>query len=233
MHRSSIVAASHRLTGRRSASRPSASIATCILRSPRCVFPLVPISPSSDELLQQVHKLPGTVYATVGTASPTTTDTPDSFKSKMERLKDPGSTNLYMEGLPLSIDEASLAALVTPFRIMSSRLFQTRLSNPPRIIAFVRYAVPHVGLYNSKLIPAVIDSSRVTRRRKSLNACTAAWSAGGTILEAGSLCGLPTPRSRGSFAYVIIIGSATHAHHVNIFSVRSGCTAMATIRRRV
>ena len=93
-----------------------------------------------------MHKIPGTVYATVGAASPAAADPPDSFKSKMERLKDPGSTNLYMEGLPLSIDEASLGALVTPYRIMSSRLFQTRLSNPPRIIAFVRYAASGLGL---------------------------------------------------------------------------------------
>ncbi|KAK0488180.1 hypothetical protein EDD18DRAFT_1110545 [Armillaria luteobubalina] len=42
------------------------------------------------------------------------------FKAKMERLHDPNSTNLYIEG------------------IKSSRFFQTRLSNPPRIIAFVR-----------------------------------------------------------------------------------------------
>ncbi|KIL57630.1 hypothetical protein M378DRAFT_378564 [Amanita muscaria Koide BX008] len=61
-----------------------------------------------------------------------------SFKEKMENLHDPTSTNLYMEGLPLSIDEATLSALVSPHRISSSRFFQTRLSNPPRIIAFVR-----------------------------------------------------------------------------------------------
>ncbi|KAF9058477.1 hypothetical protein BDP27DRAFT_1275017, partial [Rhodocollybia butyracea] len=61
-----------------------------------------------------------------------------SFKNKMERLQDPNSTNLYIEGLPLSIDEPSLSALVSPHRIKSSRFFQTRLSNPPRMIAFVR-----------------------------------------------------------------------------------------------
>ncbi|KDR72738.1 hypothetical protein GALMADRAFT_42644, partial [Galerina marginata CBS 339.88] len=61
-----------------------------------------------------------------------------SFKAKMESLQDPTSTNLYMEGLPLSIDEPTLTALVSPHRISSSRFFQTRLSNPPRIIAFVR-----------------------------------------------------------------------------------------------
>ncbi|KAF9479459.1 hypothetical protein BDN70DRAFT_790290, partial [Pholiota conissans] len=61
-----------------------------------------------------------------------------SFKAKMESLQDPTSTNLYMEGLPLSIDEPTLAALVAPHAISSSRFFHTRLSNPPRIIAFVR-----------------------------------------------------------------------------------------------
>lgn len=56
----------------------------------------------------------------------------------MEQLGDQASTNLYMEGLPLSITEDTLRALVTPYRIMSSRFFHTRLSSPPRIIAFVR-----------------------------------------------------------------------------------------------
>ncbi|KAG0702175.1 hypothetical protein DFH29DRAFT_999553 [Suillus ampliporus] len=40
--------------------------------------------------------------------------------------------------LPLSIDEESLAALVHPYAIKSSRFFKTKLSEPPRIIAFVR-----------------------------------------------------------------------------------------------
>ncbi|KAK6992671.1 hypothetical protein R3P38DRAFT_3372601 [Favolaschia claudopus] len=61
-----------------------------------------------------------------------------TFKAKMTRLADTNSTNLYIEGLPLSIDEATLSALVSPYAIRSSRFFQTKLSTPPRIIAFVR-----------------------------------------------------------------------------------------------
>ncbi|KAK7046471.1 hypothetical protein R3P38DRAFT_2688842 [Favolaschia claudopus] len=61
-----------------------------------------------------------------------------TFKAKMTRLADGSSTNLYIEGLPLSIDEATLSALVSPYAIRSSRFFQTKLSTPPRIIAFVR-----------------------------------------------------------------------------------------------
>ncbi|KIM38070.1 hypothetical protein M413DRAFT_39972, partial [Hebeloma cylindrosporum] len=109
--------------------------------------------------LQQIHKIPGTTYAQ-GTLPPSSASSWDeqgpsgassadgssggslaadaSFKAKMESLHDPSSTNLYMEGLPLSIDEPTLSALVSPHRISSSRFFQTRLSNPPRIIAFVR-----------------------------------------------------------------------------------------------
>ncbi|KAI5117830.1 hypothetical protein M0805_003307 [Coniferiporia weirii] len=60
------------------------------------------------------------------------------FREKMEKLKDAKSTNLYMEGLPLTIDDVSLAALVSPHKIVSSRFFQTKLSDPPRMIAFVR-----------------------------------------------------------------------------------------------
>ncbi|KAI0342290.1 hypothetical protein BDW22DRAFT_1440088 [Trametopsis cervina] len=92
---------------------------------------------------KQIHKIPGTPYATAQAdpiASPPqmSPGVADSFKSKMEKLKDTSSTNLYMEGLPLSIDEETLHALVQPYRILSSRFFRTRLSNPPRIIAFVR-----------------------------------------------------------------------------------------------
>ncbi|KAF5324104.1 hypothetical protein D9619_011389 [Psilocybe cf. subviscida] len=107
---------------------------------------------------KQIHKIPGTSYAQSVMPSPTSpwgqddhgsgsssagASTADlsaeaSFKAKMESLQDPTSTNLYMEGLPLSIDEPTLSALVSPHRIISSRFFQTRLSNPPRIIAFVR-----------------------------------------------------------------------------------------------
>ncbi|KAK0217402.1 hypothetical protein EDD85DRAFT_372732 [Armillaria nabsnona] len=93
---------------------------------------------------KQVHKIPGTTYAQApsisSSHSASSVDHGDdgSFKAKMERLHDPNSTNLYIEGLPLSIDESSLGALVSPHRIKSSRFFQTRLSNPPRIIAFVR-----------------------------------------------------------------------------------------------
>ncbi|KAI0777265.1 hypothetical protein BD413DRAFT_466980 [Trametes elegans] len=85
---------------------------------------------------KQVHKIPGTAYASAPAAC--NTGPADSFKSKMEQLRDTGSTNLYMEGLPLSVNEEALRALVAPYRIMSSRFFQTRLSNPPRVIAFVR-----------------------------------------------------------------------------------------------
>jgi hypothetical protein len=35
--------------------------------------------------------------------------------------------------------EQTMAALVSPYNIKSSRFFETKLSHPPRIIAFVRY----------------------------------------------------------------------------------------------
>ncbi|TBU31350.1 hypothetical protein BD311DRAFT_688848 [Dichomitus squalens] len=87
---------------------------------------------------KQLHKIPGTPYASVPPSLTANTGPTDSFKAKMEQLCDKSSTNLYMEGLPLDVTEATLHALVTPYRIMSSRFFHTRLSSPPRIIAFVR-----------------------------------------------------------------------------------------------
>ena len=88
--------------------------------------------------VQQLHKIPGTPYASVSSAQLNGGPPPDSFKARMEMLQDKSSTNLYMEGLPMSTDDKMLGALVRPYRIMSSRFFQTRLSSPPKIIAFVR-----------------------------------------------------------------------------------------------
>ncbi|KAI0073655.1 hypothetical protein K474DRAFT_174486 [Panus rudis PR-1116 ss-1] len=95
---------------------------------------------------KRIHKIPGTSYGALspsdseGSVSAYDSDltASDSFKARMERLHDRASTNLYMEGLPLDINEATLGALINPYKIMSSRFFHTRLSNPPRIIAFVR-----------------------------------------------------------------------------------------------
>ncbi|KAL6306009.1 hypothetical protein BKA93DRAFT_191779 [Sparassis latifolia] len=107
----------------------------------RCIETLKKYRNLHPSFSKQIHKIPGTPYASLGDAAgegaPATRPT-DSFKARMEQLQDMTSTNLYMEGLPLSIDEPTLSALVRPYRIMSSRFFQTRLSSPPRIIAFVR-----------------------------------------------------------------------------------------------
>lgn len=76
--------------------------------------------------------------------------------------------------LPLTIDEPvrqsfigvaranvilgqTLAALMAPHKIMSSRLFQTRLSHPPRTIAFVRYDPSTTG-YRNPYVPYRLES---------------------------------------------------------------------------
>ncbi|KAJ2922630.1 hypothetical protein H1R20_g14456, partial [Candolleomyces eurysporus] len=119
----------------------------------RCIIALRRYRNLHPTFSKQIHKIPGTIYAQVNTnmqgsdedtsgyhwdGSNVVDDEEASFKARMEALADPTSTNLYMEGLPLSMDEPTLSALVTPHRVVSSRFFQTRLSNPPRIIAFVR-----------------------------------------------------------------------------------------------
>ncbi|KDQ60415.1 hypothetical protein JAAARDRAFT_67957 [Jaapia argillacea MUCL 33604] len=130
----------------------------------RCIDALRRYRNLHPSFSKQVHKIPGTVFAAVnpptGGISTQGSDLSSSgsvfddygrdpremrvgedassFKARMERLKDGSSTNLYIEGLPLSIDEPTLAALVSPYTIKSSRFFQTKLSHPPRIIAFVR-----------------------------------------------------------------------------------------------
>ncbi|OSX63333.1 hypothetical protein POSPLADRAFT_1045686 [Postia placenta MAD-698-R-SB12] len=108
----------------------------------RCIETLRKYRNLHPSFAKQIHKIPGTVYST-SSFEPPANDSVDgqsrnSFKARMEQLKDTSSTNLYMEGLPLSTDERALSALVEPYRIMSSRFFRTRLNNPPRLIAFVR-----------------------------------------------------------------------------------------------
>lgn len=103
---------------------------------------------------KRVHKIPGTTYAAAhvdqAPAPPVSSGTEkDTFKSRMERLHDTASTNLYMEGLPMDINEPTLSALVSPYKIMSSRFFQTRLSVPARVIAFVRSVLEFVPVYAS------------------------------------------------------------------------------------
>ncbi|KIK90597.1 hypothetical protein PAXRUDRAFT_672772 [Paxillus rubicundulus Ve08.2h10] len=103
----------------------------------RCIEGLRKYRNIHPSFSKQVHRIPGTEYAQHATAQSSDHDM-NTFKSRMEKLKDTASTNLYIEGLPLSIDEESLETLVLPYKIKSSRFFKTKLSDPPRIIAFVR-----------------------------------------------------------------------------------------------
>jgi hypothetical protein len=62
---------------------------------------------------QQVHKIPGTAYANVPSSARTAAaENPDSFKAKMERLADEGSTNLYIEGLAAFASFSSCSLLI-------------------------------------------------------------------------------------------------------------------------
>ncbi|KZT38669.1 hypothetical protein SISSUDRAFT_722721 [Sistotremastrum suecicum HHB10207 ss-3] len=96
---------------------------------------------------KRTHRIPGTSLEapTFTPASPATVfpnglnSNHESFSAKMERLSDLDSTNLYIEGLPVNADANTLESLVAPHRIKSSRIFPSKLSNPPKLIAFVRY----------------------------------------------------------------------------------------------
>ncbi|KAH7924940.1 hypothetical protein BV22DRAFT_1129446 [Leucogyrophana mollusca] len=104
----------------------------------RCIEGLRKYRNLHPSFSKQVHRIPGTSFAQNGVPLPADLHDEDSFKARMEKLRDDSSTNLYIEGLPLSIDEDSLTALMLPHNIKSSRFFKTKLSDPPRIIAFVR-----------------------------------------------------------------------------------------------
>jgi hypothetical protein len=105
----------------------------------------------TNERLQQIHKIPGTIYAQVNTnmqgsdgnssgyhwdGSDVFDDEEASFKARMEALADPTSTNLYMEGLPLSMDEPVrlLPLFVISFQIVDVMIVFTD-SQCPRFAA--------------------------------------------------------------------------------------------------
>ncbi|KAJ7100912.1 hypothetical protein B0H15DRAFT_927485 [Mycena belliarum] len=61
-----------------------------------------------------------------------------SFKDRMAQLEDKRSSNLYLEGLPMSADKSTLAALVHPHTIHSSRFLRSKVPGSRTMIAFMR-----------------------------------------------------------------------------------------------
>ncbi|KAJ7056834.1 hypothetical protein C8F01DRAFT_1372796 [Mycena amicta] len=61
-----------------------------------------------------------------------------SFRERMARLEDQKSTNVYIEGLPMSSDKQTLLTLAHPYVIMSSRFMRSKIPNSPTMIAFMR-----------------------------------------------------------------------------------------------
>ncbi|KAF8129453.1 hypothetical protein K438DRAFT_1999856 [Mycena galopus ATCC 62051] len=67
---------------------------------------------------------------------------PDSselnFKTKMAQLEDKNSSNVYIEGLPMSADKNTLMELVYPYVIQSTRFIRSKLPQSETMIAFMR-----------------------------------------------------------------------------------------------
>ncbi|KAJ7751549.1 hypothetical protein DFH07DRAFT_941654 [Mycena maculata] len=61
-----------------------------------------------------------------------------SFKDRMAQLEDKKSTNVYIEGLPMSADRNTLLDLVYPYAILSSRFLRSKLPQSQSMIAFMR-----------------------------------------------------------------------------------------------
>ncbi|KAJ7488892.1 hypothetical protein FB451DRAFT_1552840 [Mycena latifolia] len=61
-----------------------------------------------------------------------------SFKAKMAQLEDKRSTNLYIEGLPMSADKNVLIELVHPHVIQSTRFLRSKVPESQTMIAFMR-----------------------------------------------------------------------------------------------
>jgi hypothetical protein len=108
-----------------------------------------------------------------------------------------------------------MAALVAPFTIKSSRFFQTRLSHPPRTIAFVRF-VDRMSR-STREFDIVSGWRHALRVRRSLSVFMDVWLEDGTILEAESRYALPTPRSNENCGYVFTFHTFCSLY-VSIFS---------------
>ncbi|TEB22302.1 hypothetical protein FA13DRAFT_1716139 [Coprinellus micaceus] len=139
----------------------------------RCIIALRKYRNLHPTFSKQVHKIPGTIYANSNTnnqgdgsfggfhSASESEDGDATFKARMEALGRPDEHQL------------ALSALVSPHRVISNRFFQTRLSNPPRIIAFVRLetragAEEVIERLHGKMVRGWNDTgSRISRQERS------------------------------------------------------------------
>ncbi|KAJ2775637.1 hypothetical protein H4R18_005962 [Coemansia javaensis] len=62
----------------------------------------------------------------------------DSLKSKLKRLQDRNSTNVYVANLPADMDEARLVELLRPHRVVSAKILRDSATGQHRSVGFAR-----------------------------------------------------------------------------------------------
>ncbi|KAJ2415472.1 hypothetical protein GGI10_001673 [Coemansia sp. RSA 2530] len=73
----------------------------------------------------------------------------DSFKSKLKRLQDRSSANVYVSNLSSDIDEAGLVELIKPHPVVSARILRDTLTGQHKGAGFARYVYFGLLLRNS------------------------------------------------------------------------------------
>ncbi|KAJ2156714.1 hypothetical protein GGF46_005002 [Coemansia sp. RSA 552] len=121
----------------------------------------------------------------------------DSFKSKLKRLQDRNSTNVYISNLSPEIDEVALIELIKPHTVVSARILRDPLTGYHKGAGFARMTdretalvviekLRGIRLPNSSgpLIPRIADSESQKQLKKQVNGGRGA-TAGAPVAVAG------------------------------------------------
>ncbi|KAJ2704474.1 hypothetical protein FB645_003262 [Coemansia sp. IMI 203386] len=106
----------------------------------------------------------------------------DSFKSKLKRLQDKSSANVYISNLSSDIDEEALVELIKPYPVVSARILRDALTGQHKGAGFARMPdrdtamlviekLKGLRLPNSSgpLLPRIADSEGQKQLKKQIN----------------------------------------------------------------
>ncbi|PIA14093.1 hypothetical protein COEREDRAFT_83030 [Coemansia reversa NRRL 1564] len=106
----------------------------------------------------------------------------DSFKSKLKRLQDRNSANIYVSNLPPDIDEEQLVEIIKPYPVVSARILRDSLTGQHKGAGFARMVDRETALLvierlkglrlpnaPGPLIPRIADSEGQKQLKKQIN----------------------------------------------------------------
>ncbi|KAJ2080967.1 hypothetical protein H4R24_002684 [Coemansia sp. RSA 988] len=106
----------------------------------------------------------------------------DSFKSKLKRLQDRNSANIYVSNLPTDIDEEQLVEIIKPYPVVSARILRDSLTGQHKGAGFARMVDRETALQvieslkglrlpnaPGPLIPRIADSEGQKQLKKQIN----------------------------------------------------------------